>query len=112
LSKSVLEMIRKERQPILIEDVECRTNAFSGSEKSQDFRLRPPCARPWWGKRRLFGILYVGQSGSALWLSRRKSSMFLALVAAQAGAAIDNAVAHEKIAQQSLQRSALNAFLR
>jgi len=34
-----------------------------------------------------------------------------ALVAAQAGAAIDNATAHEKIAQQSLQRSALERFL-
>jgi len=34
-----------------------------------------------------------------------------AIVAAQAGAAIDNAVSHQRIAQQSLQRSALERFL-
>jgi len=62
------------------------------------------------GKERLFGVLYVDNLEKASAFTQDELNVF-ALVAAQAGAAVDNAMAHEKIAQQSLQRSALERFL-
>ncbi|HKV92467.1 MAG TPA: adenylate/guanylate cyclase domain-containing protein [Candidatus Angelobacter sp.] len=109
LSKSVLEMIRSERQPILIEDVS-QDERFSGSESMRISGLRSAMCAPLQGKERLFGILYVDNLEKASAFTQEELNVF-ALVAAQAGAAIDNATAHKKIAQQSLQRSALERFL-
>jgi adenylate cyclase len=109
LSKSVLEMVRKEKQPILIENVN-EDERFSGSESLKISGLRSAMCAPLVGKDRLFGILYVDNLERALAFTQEELNVF-ALVAAQAGAAIDNAAAHEKIAQQALQRSALERFL-
>jgi len=109
LSKSVLELIRKEKQPILIEDVRA-DERFSGSESLKISGLRSAMCAPLLGKERLFGILYVDNLEKASAFTQEELNVF-ALVAAQAGAAIDNAAAHEKIAEQSLQRSALERFL-
>jgi adenylate cyclase len=109
LSQSVLEMIRKERQPILIENV-TEDERFSGSESLRISGLRSAMCAPLVGKERLFGILYVDNLERASAFTQEELNVF-ALVAAQAGAAIDNAAAHEKIAQQVLQRSALERFL-
>ena len=109
LSTRVLEMVRKERQPILIEDVSA-DERFSGSESLKISGLRSAMCAPLVGTDRLFGILYVDNLERASAFTQEELNVF-ALVAAQAGAAIDNAVAHEKIAQQSLQRSALERFL-
>jgi adenylate cyclase len=109
LSKSVLKMVRKEKQPILIENVS-EDERFSGSESMKISGLRSAMCAPLVGKERLFGILYVDNLERAAAFTQEELNVF-ALVAAQAGAAIDNAVAHEKIAQQVLQRSALERFL-
>ncbi|MCU1253706.1 MAG: cyaA1 [Candidatus Angelobacter sp.] len=109
LSKSVLELVRKERQPILIDDVSA-DDRFSGSESLKISGLRSAMCAPLVGKEQLFGVLYVDNLEKASAFTQDELNVF-ALVAAQAGAAIDNAVAHEKIAQQSLQRSALERFL-
>jgi adenylate cyclase len=109
LSKSVLDLVRKERQPILIEDVSA-DERFSGSESLKISGLRSAMCAPLVGKERLFGILYVDNLEKPAAFTQEELNVF-ALVAAQAGAAIDNAAAHEKIAQQSLQRSALERFL-
>jgi adenylate cyclase len=109
LSQSVLEMIRKERQPILIENV-TEDERFAGSESLRISGLRSAMCAPLVGKERLFGILYVDNLERASAFTQEELNVF-ALVAAQAGAAIDNAAAHEKIAQQVLQRSALERFL-
>jgi adenylate cyclase len=109
LSKSVLDLIRKEKQPILIEDVSA-DERFSGSESLKISGLRSAMCAPLLGKERLFGILYVDNLEKASAFTQEELNVF-ALVAAQAGAAIDNAAAHEKIAQQALQRSALERFL-
>jgi len=109
LSKQVLEMIRRERQPILIEDVSA-DERFNASESLKISGLRSAMCAPLLGKERLFGILYVDNLEKASAFTQDELNVF-ALIAAQAGAAIDNATAHEKIAQQSLQRSALQRFL-
>jgi adenylate cyclase len=109
LSQSVLELIRKERQPILIEDVSA-DERFSGSESLKISGLRSAMCAPLVGKEQLFGVLYVDNLERPAAFTQDELNVF-ALVAAQAGAAVDNAMAHEKIAQQSLQRSALERFL-
>lgn len=109
LSTRVLELIRKERQPILIEDVSA-DERFSGSESLKISGLRSAMCAPLVGKDQLFGVLYVDNLEKASAFTQDELNVF-ALVAAQAGAAVDNAMAHEKIAQQSLQRSALERFL-
>src|SRR5258707_1924700 len=109
LSKSVLELIRSEKQPILIEDANA-DERFSGSESLKISGLRSAMCAPLLGKDRLFGVLHVDNLEKASAFTHEELNVF-ALRAAQAGAAIDNTVAHEKIAQQSLQRSALERFL-
>jgi|SRR5215831_919717 len=109
LSQSVLELIRKERQPILIEDVSA-DERFSGSESLKISGLRSAMCAPLVGKEQLFGVLYVDNLERPAAFTQDELNVF-ALVAAQAGAAVDNAMAHEKIAQQALQRSALERFL-
>lgn len=109
LSTRVLELIRKERQPILIDDVSA-DERFSGSESLMISGLRSAMCAPLVGKDQLFGVLYVDNLEKASAFTQEELNVF-ALVAAQAGAAVDNAMAHEKIAQQSLQRSALERFL-
>src|SRR6266567_2064399 len=109
LSKSVLDLIRKEQQPILIDDVSVDSR-FNASESIKISGLRSAMCAPLVGTDRLFGILYVDNMERASAFTQEELNVF-AMVAAQAGAAIDNAVSHQRIAQQSLQRSALERFL-
>ena len=109
LSSSVLELIRTEQQSILIEDVSV-DERFRGSESIRISGLRSAMCAPLLGTNRLFGILYVDNLEKASAFTQEELNVF-ALMAAQAGAAIDNAMAHQKIAQQALQRSALERFL-
>ncbi len=109
LSKSVLELVRREKQPILIDDITA-DERFSGSESMKISGLRSAMCAPLIGTDRIFGILYVDNMEKTSAFTQEELNVF-ALVAAQAGVAIDNTVAHEKIAQQSLQRSALERFL-
>src|SRR6185503_4771475 len=109
LSQSVLDLIRKERQPILIDDVSA-DERFSGSESLKISGLRSAMCAPLVGKEQLFGVLYVDNLEKASAFTQDELNVF-ALIAAQAGAAVDNLMAHAKIAQQSLQRSALERFL-
>ena len=109
LSSSVLELMRKEQRPILIEDVSA-DQRFSASESIRISGLRSAMCAPLLGTRRLFGILYVDNLERTAAFTHEELNVF-AMLAAQAGAAIDNALAHQKIAQQALQRSALERFL-
>jgi adenylate cyclase len=109
LSKSVLELIRKEKQPILIHDVSA-DERFRSSESIRISGLRSAMCAPLLGTGRVFGIVYVDNLEKASAFTQEELNVF-ALVAAQTGAAIDNAMAHQKIAQQVLQRSALERFL-
>src|SRR5258708_36016750 len=109
LSKSVLDLIRKEQQPILIHDVSA-DERFRSSESIRISGLRSAMCAPLLGTGRVFGIVYVDNQEKASAFTQEELNVF-ALVAAQTGAAIDNAMAHQKIAQQALQRSALERFL-
>jgi adenylate cyclase len=109
LSKSVLELIRKERQPILIDNVTADAR-FSGSESLKISGLRSAMCAPLIGASRMFGVLYVDNMEKASAFTQEELNVF-ALLASQAGAAIDTFRAHQEIAQQGLQRAALERFL-
>ncbi|HYL91776.1 MAG TPA: adenylate/guanylate cyclase domain-containing protein, partial [Alphaproteobacteria bacterium] len=94
---------------ILIDDVKM-DHRFSGSESVRISGLRSAMCAPLLGSKRLFGILYVDNMEKASAFTQEELNVF-ALVASQAGAAIDNTVAHQQIARQALQRSALERFL-
>lgn len=109
LSESVLDLIRKERQPILIDDLSA-DKRFSGSESLRISGLRSAMCAPLLCSKRLLGVAYVDNMDKPGAFTQEELNVF-ALVAAQAGAAIDNAMAHSKIAQQAEQRLALERFV-
>ncbi len=109
LSQKVLDLIRKERQPILIDDLSV-DERFSASESLKISGLRSAMCAPLIGTNRLFGVVYVDNMEKASAFTQEELNVF-ALVAAQAGAAIDNAEAHRHIALQAEQRLALERFL-
>ncbi len=109
LSQKVLDLIRRERQPILIEDLSV-DERFNASESLKISGLRSAMCAPLIGTNRLFGVVYVDNMEKASAFTQEELNVF-ALVAAQAGAAIDNAEAHRQIARQAEQRLALERFL-
>lgn len=109
LSRSVMERLRTEQQPILIDDVAV-DERFNASDSLRFSGIRSAMCAPLLAGDRLFGILYADNMEKAQAFTQDELNVF-ALLAAQAGAAIDNVVAHAKIAEQALQRSALERFL-
>ncbi len=109
LSQKVLDLIRRERQPILIDDLSV-DERFNASESLKISGLRSAMCAPLIGTNRLFGVVYVDNMEKASAFTQEELNVF-ALVAAQAGAAIDNAEAHRQIARQAEQRLALERFL-
>ena len=109
LSRAILDRIRTEQKPILVTDV-ATDERFRGSESMRIAGLRSAMCAPLLGSGRLFGILYVDNLEKPQAFTQDEWNVF-ALVAAQAGAAIDTLYAHEQIAKQVSQRAALERFL-
>lgn len=109
LSRAILDRIRTEQKPILITDV-AADERFRGSESMRISGLRSAMCAPLLGSGKLFGILYVDNLEKPQAFTQDEWNVF-ALVAAQAGAAIDTLYAHEQIAKQVTQRAALERFL-
>jgi adenylate cyclase len=109
LSRAILDRIRTEQKPILITDV-AADERFRGSESLRISGLRSAMCAPLLGSGKLFGILYVDNLEKPQAFTQDEWNVF-ALVAAQAGAAIDTLYAHEQIAKQVTQRAALERFL-
>jgi len=109
LSRAILDRIRTEKKPILVTDV-ATDERFRGSESMRIAGLRSAMCAPLLGNGGLFGILYVDNLEKPQAFTQDEWNVF-ALVAAQAGAAIDTLYAHEQIAKQVTQRAALERFL-
>ena len=109
LSSTIIEQLKKERQPILISDPQSDAR-FAASESMKISGLRSAMAAPLVIGERLYGILYVDNLRKASAFTQEELNVF-ALVAAQAAAAIDNAMTHMQLAEQAVQRSALERFL-
>ncbi|MCU1306047.1 MAG: Adenylate cyclase, partial [Acidobacteriaceae bacterium] len=108
-SQTILERIKREPQPILITDAS-EDERFSESESLKISGLRSAMCAPLVGSQRLFGILYVDNMQRKAAFTQEELNVF-SLVATQAANAIDNAAAHEQLAESAVQRSALERFL-
>jgi len=109
LSRSVLERMKTELQPILITDLSA-DERFSGSESMMISGLRSAICTPLVARNRLAGVLYVDNLNKTAAFTQDELDV-LAVVAAQAAAAIDSAKTHAELAENAMQRSALERFL-
>jgi adenylate cyclase len=109
LSQTVIDRIKTEQQPILITDVS-EDERFSESESLKISGLRSAMVAPLVGNQRLLGLLYVDNMQRAAAFTEEELNVF-SVIAAQAAAAIDSARAHVKLAENAVQRSALERFL-
>jgi adenylate cyclase len=108
-SRAVLDRMKSEMSAILITDLSA-DERFQTSESMKVSGLRSAMCAPLSAQGRLFGVLYVDNLQHTMAFTQDELNVF-AVVASQAAAAIDNAVAHQKIARQSLERAALERFL-
>lgn len=109
LSQAVLARIKNELQPILVTDV-TGDERFSASESMKIAGLRSAMCAPLVGSQRLLGVLYADNLQKSDAFTQDELNVF-SLLASQAAAAIDNVLAYKHIANQAVQRSALERFL-
>ena len=110
LSRSILDRVRSGREPILIMDASV-DERFQASESMKVSGLRSAMCAPLTGSGgELFGMLYVDNMAKPAAFSQEEMNVF-AVIATQAAAAIDNAMSHQKIADQAVQQKALERFL-
>lgn len=109
LSQTILQRLKSEHQPILVTDVSS-DERFRGSDSLRISGLRSAMVAPLVGANRLLGVIYVDNLQRTEAFTQDELNVF-ALVAAQAAAAIDNALTHAQLAESAIQRSALERFL-
>ncbi|HVP51347.1 MAG TPA: adenylate/guanylate cyclase domain-containing protein [Terriglobales bacterium] len=109
LSRSVLERMKTELQPILITDLTA-DERFRASESMMISGLRSAICAPLVARDRLAGVLYVDNLKRTAAFTQDELDV-LTVVAAQAAAAIDSAKTHAELAEHAMQRSALERFL-
>ncbi len=120
LSRAILDRLRQEMEPILILDIagDVRFQA-SVSMKISGLRsaMVAPLIRGGWGsgggsaeEKRMFGVFYVDNLERSSAFAQEEMNVF-AVVASQAAIAIENALSRDELAEQALQRSALERFL-
>lgn len=109
LSRSVLERMKTELQPILITDLSA-DERFRASESMMISGLRSAICAPLIARNRLAGVLYVDNLNKTSAFTQDELDV-LTVVAAQAATAIDSARTHAELAEHAMQRSALERFL-
>jgi adenylate cyclase len=109
LSRSVLERMKTELQPILITDLSA-DERFRASESMMISGLRSAICAPLIARNRLAGVLYVDNLNKTAAFTQDELDV-LTVVAAQAATAIDSAHTHAELAEHAMQRSALERFL-
>ena len=109
MSHAIMEAIETDQQPILITDLGDDTR-FKASESVRITGMRSAMVAPLLGATRLFGLIYVDNPRQTKAFTQEELNVF-ALVASQAGAALDSAYAYEQLAEGAVQRSALERFL-
>jgi adenylate cyclase len=109
LSRQIIQRIKAELQPFLIRDVSADEH-LSQSDSVKMSGSRSAICAPLASSDRLYALLYVDNLARPAAFTQDELNV-LALVAAQAAAAIDNAMSHQQLSQQALQRAALERFL-
>jgi len=110
-SRAILQRIMQEREPILVTDLSA-DDRFIGSESikvsGMQSAMCAPLVSPNTGT--VLGVLYVDNLSKSSAFSQEELNVF-AVVATQSAAAIENVMAHKRIAEQEVQRQALSRFL-
>lgn len=109
LSKQIIQRIKTEVQPILIHDASA-DERFAESDSVRMSGLRSAICAPLASGDRLYALLYVDNLERPSAFTQQELNV-LSLVAAQAAAAIDNAMTHQQLSHQAVQRAALERFL-
>jgi len=110
-SRAILQSIIKEREPILVTDLSA-DERFVTSESIKVSGMQSAMCAPLISPNSgvILGVLYVDNLSKSSAFSQEELNVF-AVVATQAAAAIDNVMAHKRIADQEVQRQALARFL-
>jgi adenylate cyclase len=109
LSKQIIQRIKSEQQPILIHDASA-DERFAHSDSVRMSGSRSAICAPLASGDRLYALLYVDNLERPSAFTQEELNV-LSLVAAQAAAAIDNAMTHNQLSHQAVQRAALERFL-
>ena len=111
LSRAILERMRTSPEPILISDFGSDLR-FSASDSMKSSGLRSAMCAPLAGANtgRLFGILYVDNMEKEAAFTQEEMNVF-AVIASQAAAVVENATAHQQLAEEDARRRALERFL-
>jgi adenylate cyclase len=109
LSRAIINQVMESKVPLLIMDAK-QDERFSGSASMALSGMQSAMCAPLASRERLFGLLYVDN------LSRRGTFTpddleVFAVIAAQAGLAIDRVMARSEVKRQGVQLSALERFL-
>jgi adenylate cyclase len=109
LSRAIINQVMESKGPLLVMDAK-QDERFSGSQSMALSGMQSAMCAPLASRDRLFGLLYVDN------LSKRGTFMqddleVFAVIAAQAGLAIDRVMARSEVKRQGLQLSALERFL-
>lgn len=109
LSRAIIQQVMESKGPLLVMDAK-QDARFSGSESMALSGMQSAMCAPLASRERLFGLLYVDN------LSRRGTFTpddleVFAVIAAQAGLAIDRVLARREVQRQGVQLSALERFL-
>lgn len=110
-SRAILQRIMHERAPILVTDLSA-DERFITSESIKVSGMQSAMCAPLISPNSgaILGVLYVDNLSKSSAFSQEELNVF-AVVATQAAAAIENVMAHKRIADQEVQRQALARFL-
>ncbi len=110
-SRAILQRIMQEREPILVTDLSA-DERFVTSESIKVSGMQSAMCAPLISPNsgNVLGVLYVDNMSESMAFSQEELNVF-AVVATQAAAAIDNMMAHKRIADQEVTRRALARFL-
>lgn len=110
-SRAILQKIMQERAPILVTDLSA-DERFLTSESIKVSGMQSAMCAPLISPNSgtILGVLYVDNLSKSMAFSQEELNVF-AVVATQAAAAIENVMAHKRIADQEVQRQALARFL-
>jgi len=110
-SRAILQRIMQEREPILVTDLSA-DDRFITSESIKVSGMQSAMCAPLISPNsgNVLAVLYVDNLSKSSAFSQEELNIF-AVVATQAAAAIENVLSHKQLADQEVQRRALERFL-
>lgn len=109
LSQSVIKQVMENGEPLVVQDASA-DERFQSSESIVISGMQSAMCAPLRSNEKNFGLLYVDNLSKRGMFTKDDLNVF-AVIAAQAGLAIDHVRAKKEVAQQIIQLSALERFL-